>query len=418
MTLAIRAKRSRCALHPDINLRVAMHEGTPQITCLDCKAPVREFVEAESIRSTYLRGGRVPAALTTHMQGGPMTTDQTTALALRKLDPVAIEAQVKRLSGMIEGFGALKKPQAKLAVQLLDAGFHESHFNIMHGNLFMNMDGRQYWAARTFGKAWGGVTHRIMTEDERKAYQLHDQEVGVVATVFKLVPGIGKVEIATDMGRAGGPRDAAQAVAKAHKPEMAIKRARSRALRAAAPLGVDMSLLDTVVEEITDEEAAALTTPEDVTQPTAVTNDEPEPDVEELEWEQGQAEPDEEAAAEFREIEEEPEADDVDEPEAEVVQPEPEPAPKPMAELDLGVPYGKPRTETEVDVAYASFVRVVRGEVEANKLRQVHVNRFEWGSVKARKAVIGALTEGWSPAQVVGLIKLQEEERDAERTID
>lgn len=329
-----------------------------------------------------------------------MTSDQTTSVALRKMEPTEIEAAVKRLPAMIAGFGDISRAQAKLAVQLLDAGFHESHFNIVHGNLFMNMDGRSFWAARAYGATWGGVTHRIMTEDERKGYQLKDNEVGVVATAYKLVPGIGKIEIATDIGRAGGTRDQSQPVAKANPAEMAVKRARARCLRAAAPLGVDMGTVDggMVVEASVDN------MPVEARTMLGEGSTHEEPDLVELDWDmEPVAEPEPEIEAEFRETTYsfEP-SDEAEEPEVVAVAPG----------LDLANPASQPRLPEQVAQYREVLAATVRSEIKAGTLRNVWVFRFAWGGTTGIKAADIAMKEGYSAPQIVELVKLQERSRD------
>lgn len=383
------------------------------VVCPSCGGPPKELDEQAGVQATYMRGGRVPAALTTHIEGRPMTTDQTTAVVLRKMEPQAIQQEAKRLSKMISGFGQLDNPEVKLAVQLLDAGFHESHFNILHGKLFMNMNGRIFWAARTFGRSWAGVTHRIMTAEEREGYQLNKDEVGVIATVWKWGgPGNQqRVEAATDIGRAGGTRDANQPVAKANKAEMAVKRARSRALAAAAPLGVNMDTYDDGVI-VEDAEPQAVMAPE---RPEIEGPDEddifgPEEDDVEDEPYVGdgddtgdvrEPEPDDEPEdGEYTEI---PDDDGSDsEPSEEAEEPEP----------DVSDPAHATRTEEETQAYKPKVLDLIKKHVEAGSMRNIDAMRFVWQELKGRKAMDLAVMEGYSAAQIVELMKLQAASRD------
>jgi hypothetical protein len=173
-----------------------------------------------------------------------MTVTQQTALELVKPSDQQIAITGKELEQSIEGYGAnLPDSDLILATQLTANGFQPMHMNVIHGKLYLNYKGRVFWTKRALGALDGGATDRPMTADEREAYQLEDNEVGIVATIWKLNPINGERMPFENFGRAGGKRDASQPVAKANPAEMAVKRAYCRAMELACPLGVNMETL-------------------------------------------------------------------------------------------------------------------------------------------------------------------------------
>jgi len=173
-----------------------------------------------------------------------MTVTQQTALELVKPSDLQIANTGKELEQSIEGYGSnLPDSDLILATQLTANGFQPMHMNVIHGKLYLNYKGRVFWTKRALGALDGGATDRPMSADERVAYQLEDNEVGIVATIWKLNPINGERMPFENFGRAGGKRDASQPVAKANPAEMAVKRAYCRAMELACPLGVNMETL-------------------------------------------------------------------------------------------------------------------------------------------------------------------------------
>jgi hypothetical protein len=167
-----------------------------------------------------------------------MTTES--ALVLRDTSDQQLAEIGKEWSKHIEGFGRLASRDLMLAAQLKANGFQPFHFNILHGHLYLNMDGRAFWTRRAMGASYAGMTHKFMTTEEREAYGLDEDEVGVTGALWQFDRKGVRFEVVTDIGRAGGRRDSAQAVAKTNRAEMAIKRLYVRLQRTGAPLGVDI----------------------------------------------------------------------------------------------------------------------------------------------------------------------------------
>jgi hypothetical protein len=235
-------RRAACALHPD-KLLITKY-GTE--FCYFCDAPPVDRIRSKSETEKYMTGEPQNAAIQSKMRQkyGEMTVTQQTALELKKPTDAAIVATGKLLEQSIDGFGSnLPDSDLILATQLTANGFQPMHMNVIHGHLYLNYKGRVFWTKRALGALDGGATDRPMTPDERIAYQLEDDEVGVVATVYKLNPINGERMPFENIGRAGGSRDKTQTVAKQNKAEMAIKRAYCRAMELACPLGVNMETL-------------------------------------------------------------------------------------------------------------------------------------------------------------------------------
>lgn len=252
-----RAQRSQlgtstCSIHPESRLK--MKDG--EQWCNDCGSQPGLLARVASETERYLTGDSTQhAAIKSKLRKkyGDMEMTNETALVLREPTETDLVRTGQKFESMVAGFGdGISDADLHLAAQLSNAGFLPQHFNVVHGNLYLNYLGATYWTKQSFGLMDGGSSHRPMTADEKDFYKLEDGEVGVVATYHKIVSGT-RFEIATDIGRAGGSRDKGKnPIAMDNRPEMAIKRALIRVMRQAAPLGVSISTYDGDIGVIED----------------------------------------------------------------------------------------------------------------------------------------------------------------------
>jgi|TARA_R110000822_G_scaffold36493_6_gene102669 hypothetical protein len=256
-------RRAVCAIHPDKLLITKYGDDY----CYYCDAQPVERIRTQSETEKYATGATQNAAIQSKMRQihGDMTVTQQTALELVKPSDLQIANTGKELEQSIDGYGSnLPDSDLILATQLTANGFQPMHMNVIHGKLYLNYKGRVFWTKRALGALDGGATDRPMTAEERTAYQLEDNEVGIVATIWKLNPINGERMPFENFGRAGGSRDASQPVAKANPAEMAVKRAYCRAMELACPLGVNMETLVSGYEAISPTgEARSLEAPID-----------------------------------------------------------------------------------------------------------------------------------------------------------
>jgi len=248
--------KSTCFLHPESRLKMKNGDAW----CGDCGSKPVTKARVVSETEKYLTGDPTQnAAIRSKLKDkhGDMTVTSDNALVLREPTEVEIKAAGRQFSNMVAGFGNnISDADLHLAAQLKVAGFLPQHFNVVHGNLYLNFLGATFWTKQTFGIMDGGSSHRPMTAEEREFYRLEDSEVGVVATYHKVVGG-SRFEVATDIGRAGGTRDNEKnPIAMANRPEMAIKRALVRVMRQAAPLGVQIATYDAEIGMIEDVQVA------------------------------------------------------------------------------------------------------------------------------------------------------------------
>ena len=235
------ANKYACAKHPEV--RLTSHRVGTNGFCSECNGEPENYIRRSSETEKYMTGQPQSAAVVSRLsrKHGEMTL--TTELELKKPTDDQIRATGKEFASLVMGFGEqISDGDLILAAQLNQVGFQPFHFNVIHGQLYLNYKGRTFWTSRALGAADGGKSHRPMSPEEREAYGLEADEVGFVATVYKLNPAAPDGRISFEnFGRAGGSRDAKQAVAKINKAEVALKRAYARAMELAAPLGVDMS---------------------------------------------------------------------------------------------------------------------------------------------------------------------------------
>ena len=235
------ANKYACVKHPEV--RLTSHRVGTNGFCSECNGEPVNYIRRSSETEKYMTGQPQSAAVVSRLsrKHGEMTL--TTELELKKPTDAQIKATGKEFASLVMGFGEqISDGDLILAAQLNQVGFQPFHFNVIHGQLYLNYKGRTFWTSRALGAADGGKSHRPMSPEEREAYGLEADEVGFVATVYKLNPAAPDGRISFEnFGRAGGSRDAKQAVAKVNKAEVALKRAYARAMELAAPLGVDMS---------------------------------------------------------------------------------------------------------------------------------------------------------------------------------
>jgi len=106
---------------------------------------------------------------------------------------------------------------------------------VLGGGLYVTLRGHLL-VAHNSGDFLGFAVCRPMTPQERAEYRLTEAEVGWLVTVRRRM-GAEVVEF-SNFGRAGGSRDVNQPVAKVNPVEMAMKRAKARALADAFPVGL------------------------------------------------------------------------------------------------------------------------------------------------------------------------------------
>lgn len=108
---------------------------------------------------------------------------------------------------------------------------------VLGGNLYVSLQGRLKMAHES-GVFGGFSVDRIMTADERKAYSIKDGELAWLATAIRFIVIGNSVQPTeyTDFGRASTTEK--NPVAKSNPMEMAMKRARARALKLAFPCGL------------------------------------------------------------------------------------------------------------------------------------------------------------------------------------
>ena len=278
------ANKYACAKHPEVrlaNYRIGIGRRLISAFCSECNGEPENYIRRSSETEKYMTGQPQSAAVVSRLsrKHGEMTL--TTELELKKPTDAQIKATGKEFANLVMGFGEqISDGDLILAAQLNQVGFQPFHFNVIHGQLYLNYKGRTFWTSRALGAADGGKSHRPMSPEEREAYGLEADEVGFVATVYKLNPAAPDGRISFEnFGRAGGSRDAKQAVAKVNKAEVALKRAYARAMELAAPLGVDMS---TYIElpsggEILDASGELMDVPPYVLEESTPAEPEPEP---------------------------------------------------------------------------------------------------------------------------------------------
>jgi hypothetical protein len=175
----------------------------------------------------------------------------TTNLTIREATAVELKETVERFIRSVPTVKNLKDPEKQMVAALVLAyDLQPMHINVLEFggrgakaySLYQNYDGRLFCATKSMGARFGGVESRPMSADEKKLWDIPEGEVGAVASVYQMV-GNQRVVRATDIGRAGGQKDTNNPIARSNRQEMALKRAEARALRKAAPLGVDIGTM-------------------------------------------------------------------------------------------------------------------------------------------------------------------------------
>lgn len=109
---------------------------------------------------------------------------------------------------------------------------------VLGGNLYISLQGRLKLAHDS--KIFGGFSvDRVMTKPERESYQIKEGESAWITTAIRflfLANGEAQQILFTDFGRASTTEK--NPVAKQYPVEMAMKRARARALKLAFPCGL------------------------------------------------------------------------------------------------------------------------------------------------------------------------------------
>lgn len=264
-TLQDMAAKNVCALHPDLRLIVA-YDATqqgPNLHCQDCGKPPTDLTERPTLTSAYKRGQPVPAAVNTHLarRHGEWDRQDPGPLVLRKPTDAELAEAGAELAKAITGFGpTLPAADRILAAQLRQNGFQPFHFNVIHGHLYLNLDGRTFWAQRAMRGSYGGITIEPLDKAAKEQWGIPPGESAVKATLWKVANGQ-RFPVGQDIGRAGGAKDSGgtrNPIAMANPVEMAIKRATVRVLRTATPLGVDIGTYVQELNEVIDEAVPSL----------------------------------------------------------------------------------------------------------------------------------------------------------------
>jgi hypothetical protein len=223
---------------------------------------------------------------------------EQTSIVLRNPTDTELAAVGAEWAKAITGFGpALPAADRILAAQLKFNGFQPFHFNVIHGHLYLNLDGRTFWAQTSMRGSYGGITIEPLDKAAKEQWGIPSNEAAVKATLWK-VSGGQRFPVGQDIGRAGGAKDSGgnrNPIAVANPVEMAIKRATVRVLRSATPLGVDIGTYVQETDEVLDDvpagdAPAALEAPatvqvlDGVAQGARLVQEGDAEDVEELDW--------------------------------------------------------------------------------------------------------------------------------------
>ena len=253
------ADRHECSEHPG---SVLLIDENQRVYCAGCDGMPEAFVSRRSYPRAFKLGDPLPAAIETTLarKYGSRDTMTTTAIELKQPTSAQLTKTGEVFEKQLEGFGGSMTQADRALAAMLHVGYgmQPFHFNIVHGRLYINVDGRTYAAQKVMGATYGGIEIRPMTGPERELWRVPDAEVGVTATLFKLGPNGQRFPHAQDIGRAGGQRDAGQGgnpVARANPQEQAIARATVRVLRKGAPLGVDIGSYVPEFGEVIDADA-------------------------------------------------------------------------------------------------------------------------------------------------------------------
>jgi len=258
-----------CTAHPEVSLEMRYQGLTtedgaeiPQSWCAGCKGPAAQLRDYESLSRLYKTGQPVPAAIETTLarKYGSRDTMTITAVNLKQPTSAQLAKTGEVFEKQLEGFGGSMTQADRALAAMLHVGYgmQPFHFNIVHGRLYINVDGRTYAAQKVMGATFGGVQHRVLDDAARKAWKIADDEVAVEATLYKLAPNGTTFPYMTDIGIAGGRRDTGRAgnpVAVANPQQQAIARATVRVLRKGAPLGVDIGSYVPEFGEVIDVDA-------------------------------------------------------------------------------------------------------------------------------------------------------------------
>tara|TARA_R110000765_G_scaffold49669_3_gene101048 strand:- start:1096 stop:1908 length:813 start_codon:yes stop_codon:yes gene_type:complete len=152
-----------------------------------------------------------------------------------------------------KSFGGLfnqEGPGTQLA-RMHKVGFEPYHVDIVHGGLFINIKGLEWYAKQKLGKSWGRLVTTLVPEADKAAYGVGPKEIGVIAHYYARHPvtyDLEAVHSEEGFGRAstvkGQQVAAGSSVETAHPYRMAQKRAQAACLRNVAPLGIDIPTAD------------------------------------------------------------------------------------------------------------------------------------------------------------------------------
>jgi len=328
--------------------------------CPGCDSkPKGEMIEQTSVTQAYKQGEMIPAAAAQNLaaQHGEMLMT-TTELVLERATETQLQTMGAAWSKEIDGFGELKEGDVQLCGMLSNNGFIPTHFNVIHGGLFLNISGRRYWARRSMGDRWGGCDPRGMNAEELARENVPANDSGAIAEVYEF-RGNTRFVTAIGYGRAGESRDAGRngnPLAKTMPMELARKRAEAEALIKAAPLGVDVK---TFVHE---NEYISEATAEEVNDDLATLEESSQPYAEVVERET-------------------------------------------QVSIDVSAPESEPRSGIKSD---DPILKITISNLEYEGFTPESIKPFKMGNSKGSKAVIKALEKGWSPRQMAELIRQQE----------
>lgn len=255
------ARISICTKHPGPPLSTHLSSGVAVLWCSGCEGQPAGINNRPTPASVYKAGGAIPAAMAPHLerQYGKWQTmePKTRAVALREPDGAAITAALDMFEVTLPDIRQLRAPdQVKLTKLVAAYNLQPFHIHVQayRGDdgptysMSITYEGRLFCAqqANSLGANFVGVDFRPLDADERTLNDIPDGQSAYYGWVNVMMQGQ-IVQRARNIGRAGPGKDdegKRNPIAMAHKQEMAILRAKRRAIEEAAPLGVPMTVMD------------------------------------------------------------------------------------------------------------------------------------------------------------------------------
>ena len=206
--------------------------------------------QGPSLTHDYQTGEPVTAAVDTHMRrryGRRRPLTETTAIVTVTREDVDV---TKKAWGAFAPLFKEMGPAMQLA-RLHKTGFEPYHIDLVHGGLFINIKGLEWYAKQKLGARWGRLVTTLIPEADKAAYGVASDEIGVMAHYYARHPlslDLEAVPSEEGFGRAstvkGQQVATGSAIETAHPFRMAQKRAQAACLRNVAPIGIDIGTAD------------------------------------------------------------------------------------------------------------------------------------------------------------------------------